>query len=240
MNRVHASVFSALFFILFITMGNVHASALGLYGSHDHVPQVQEEKQDHHQKPSSERIRRVEQQIVKLDDFKAEGLILDIGGGGEGIIGQLKGKQCVAIDISKRELEEAPVGPLMKIVMDARDLKFLDNAFNTTTVFFTFMYIDSADHEKVFQEISRVLKSDGRLLIWDVLFPEWKEKEKDLFIFPLKVELPDKTVSTGYGVKRPKTEQGLAHYVGLGEKTGFSVVNHSDNGNWFFLELKKK
>jgi hypothetical protein len=33
--------------------------------------------------------------------------------------------------------------------MDARDLKFVDRSFATTTVFFTFMYIDPADHEKV-------------------------------------------------------------------------------------------
>lgn len=190
--------------------------------------------------PSPKRIRHVKQQTVELEDFSADGLILDIGGGGEGIIGQLKGEQCVAIDISKRELEEAPAGPLMKIVMDARDMKFLDNAFNTTTVFFTFMYIDSSDHEKVFQEISRVLKPEGRLLIWDVAFPEWKDKEKDIFFFPLKVKLPAKTVSTGYGVKRPKTAHGLPHYIELGEKTGFDVVKHKDNGKWFFLELKKK
>ena len=240
MNRIQLSAYLIPFFILFITIANVQTTAHGHFESHDHSLHVQEEKQDHHQKPSPERIHRGNQQIVKLEDFKTEGLILDIGGGGEGIIGQLKGKQCVAIDISKRELEEAPAGPLMKIVMDARDLKFINNTFNTATVFFTFMYIDSSDHEKVFQEIFRVLQPGGCLLIWDVVFPEWKEKGKDIFLFPLKIELPGKTVSTGYGVKRPKKEQGLGHYIGLGEKTGFEVVEQIDNGKWFFLELKKR
>jgi len=45
---------------------------------------------------------------------------LDIGGGGEGVIGQMKGKQVIAIDPNRRELEEAADGPL-KIVMDARE-----------------------------------------------------------------------------------------------------------------------
>ena len=39
---------------------------------------------------------------VGLPDFPASGLILDVGGGGEGVIGQLKGSQVVAIDLSKQ------------------------------------------------------------------------------------------------------------------------------------------
>ena len=49
---------------------------------------------------------------------------MDIGGGGRGVIGELKGKQVIAIDINKRELEEAPDGPL-KVVMDATDYRIL-------------------------------------------------------------------------------------------------------------------
>jgi len=128
---------------------------------------------------------------VTVEDFAAKGFILDIGGGGEGVIGQLKGEQVIAIDISKRELEEAPSGPL-KIVMDARDLKFLDDTFNTATVFFTFMYIHSDDHQKVFEELQRVLKPGGRLLVWDVIFPELTDKKKNMALFPFKFILPDK------------------------------------------------
>ena len=92
-----------------------------------------------------------------LPDFVAEGLILDIGGGDARIIGQAKGRQVVAIDLIKRELEEAPGEPLLKIIMDACDLEFLDKTFATTTAFFTFMYIDPADHPRVLAEIHRVL-----------------------------------------------------------------------------------
>ena len=46
------------------------------------------------------------------------GRILDIGGGGEGVIGRVYGPQVTAIDVSVEELAEAPEG-FEKLVMDA-------------------------------------------------------------------------------------------------------------------------
>jgi ubiquinone/menaquinone biosynthesis C-methylase UbiE len=189
-------------------------------------------------KPAGEDFLYFDSLEVVLEDFSAEGWILDIGGGGEGIIGQLKGSQCVAIDISKRELVDAPPGPL-KIVMDGRDLKFLDGVFNTTTVFFTFMYIDPDDHRKVFEEVFRVLAPNGRLLIWDVIFPKRSDPKKKTAVFPLHVTLPAKEVRTGYGVRWPEKGQGLDHYLQLAEKIGFTTVSKKVGKNWFYLELKK-
>ncbi len=175
---------------------------------------------------------------VVLPDFPAEGLILDIGGGGEGVIGQLKGKQVVAIDLSKRELEGAPRGPLLKIAMDARDLKFLDKSFDTATVFFTFMYIAPADHAKVFQEIHRVLRSGGRLLIWDVIFPR-KTDPRQLFVgYPLHIQLPGKAINTGYGVDIVEG-QGADHFLELAKASGFEVISRKDEAGWFMFEFKK-
>jgi len=95
---------------------------------------------DHHPEISEDRLFYFEKQEVIVDDFDSPGYILDIGGGGRGVIGKLKGERVIAIDPSKRELEEAPAGPL-KIIMDARDLQFLDGTFSTATSFFTLMYI---------------------------------------------------------------------------------------------------
>ncbi len=194
---------------------------------------------DQHKKISPEQIHRFERQEVIIEDFDAEGYILDIGGGGEGVIGQLKGQQVIAIDISKRELEEAPPGPL-KLVMDARDMKFIDKSFNTVTVFFTFMYINSSDHQKVLEEVFRVLVPGGRLLIWDGIFPKRIDEKKDVALFLLKVKLPKKEIDAGYGVGWPEKEQGVSHYAELAKKVGFEVVAYREKDQWFFLEMKKR
>ena len=47
----------------------------------------------------------MEHQTIEINPIKTDGFILDIGGGGEGIIGKLNGEQVVAIDKLLNELE---------------------------------------------------------------------------------------------------------------------------------------
>jgi len=190
-----------------------------------------------HGEPAEDAIYYLEQQELTVDDFGAEGYVLDIGGGGEGIIGKLKGKQVVAIDPNKRELEEAASGPL-KIIMDARDLQFPDRTFTVATSFFTLMYIKVPDHAEVFGEVLRVLRPGGRFLIWDVVLPQRLYQSKDFVAFPLLVKLPDEEVSTGYGCPWPEKEQDLAYYAQLAQDAGFEVVTESQENRVVFLELK--
>ncbi len=192
-----------------------------------------------HTRPGPERVYRYEVQDIAVAPIAAEGYILDIGGGGEGVIGQLHPKQVVAIDLIKRELEDAPPGPL-KIVMDARDLKFLDRSFHTVTAFFSLMYMKEPDHEKVFQKVSRVLAPGGRFLIWDVIISTREDPAKDVAMFPFRFRLPGKEVTTGYGTFYPERPHGLAYYSALAAKSGFAVVGKREEGRTFHLELRKQ
>jgi SAM-dependent methyltransferase len=189
--------------------------------------------------PPEQETWRAPRLSVILGNFPAKGLILDIGGGGAGVIGQLKGQQVIAIDVSKRELVEAPAGPLVKIVMDARELQFLDDTFPTATVFFTFMYIAPIDHEQVLRELRRVLVPGGRVLIWDPVFPRIDDPRKRYARFELTIDLPDRQLKPGYVTYLPPGGQGLPHFEALAARTGFIVVSKKSTPDWLFLELAK-
>jgi hypothetical protein len=61
---------------------------------------------------TEDRVHLFGRQEVVVEDFSSSGFILDIGGGGEGVIGILKGQAVVAIDFRAEELAEAADGPL--------------------------------------------------------------------------------------------------------------------------------
>jgi ubiquinone/menaquinone biosynthesis C-methylase UbiE len=186
-------------------------------------------------------MHRFERQDLIVRDFEASGYILDIGGGGEGIIGRMKPSQVIAIDIEKRELEEAPPGPL-KIVMDAADLKFLDSTFDTVTAFFTLMYMPPDVRKKAFAEAFRVMKPGGRWLIWDAVIPTAMEEGTTGPAFFLTLKLPRETVRTGYATGWPAQPRDLAYYKSLAQEAGFRVAEEKEHGggfHTFFLELRK-
>lgn len=193
----------------------------------------------HDGKIDPERIVTLDRQTLAVPDFAASGYVLDIGGGGEGVIGQLKPNQVVAIDLSKRELEGAPAGPL-KIVMDATDLKFLDGSFETATAFFSLMYMPPEAKDKALREVRRVLKPGGRLLIWDVNVPAQTDPKKDIVVFPFTFELPDRQVRTGYGTLMRPFARDLAWHLPAMEAAGFRIVRKHEQGETFFVELRKE
>ena len=179
----------------------------------------------------------VEKQQIEMNSLETDGLILDIGGGGEGIIGRLNGRKVVAIDTRIEELKETK-NDSMKIVMNATDLNFIPSSFALATSFFSFMYIKNDHHPEVFKEIGRVLKSRGRFLIWDVRIPP-KHVEKPIFALFLQILLPTAQVDTGYGVKWEHKEQDLQYFKELALSAEFKIVDEWRRGKIFYLELTK-
>jgi len=185
---------------------------------------------DFHIKIPKEKYLFLDPVSVTIDNFEADGAILDVGGGGEGIIGILKGNRVISIDLSKNELEEAPEGPI-KTVMDAREMRFLRNSFDVVTAFFSMMYLDPYDHERTFKEINRVLKPDGRFYFWDITQPVKESDLKQAFAFKLNVVLPSRVIETAYGARLREQTIDVEHYKDVLTLTGFKILQYQSQSN---------
>jgi ubiquinone/menaquinone biosynthesis C-methylase UbiE len=189
---------------------------------------------------SEKEVYYFDKQEVVLDPFETPGRILDLGGGGEGTIEQLEGERVVAIapKYPERFIERASEGAL-KLVMDARELKFLDNTFPMVTSFFTIMYIDGKDHAKVFEEAYRVLQPGGRFLVWEVSVPPCQDENTEIYVLVLSIKLPNTEIETGYGHRWPGEVRDLGYYRKLAEGAGFEMGEGWEDGRALYLDLLK-
>jgi ubiquinone/menaquinone biosynthesis C-methylase UbiE len=140
--------------------------------------------------------------------------------------------------MQKDELDET-TNDALKVVMDARDLQFIDESFTVATVYFTFMYIPEEDFEVIFREIWRVLKPGGEVIIWDAIFevpPE--EREKKRFVVVLKTHFPNGLENqTGYGgIVR---DQQPDMFLKPAQKVGFKILDKKVDGFQFYVRLGK-
>ena len=164
-----------------------------------------------------------------------KGRVIDIGGGGEGVIAQAGGARVVAIDKYVSEIHEAREKALDVpwMVADAAALPFESCCFDNATAFFSCMYMSSDVQEKVFRESQRVLKEGGEFWIWDVHIAP---KDK-VFAIRLQVDSPDmQTINTVYGVKA--RGQSAATIGRLLQQAGFEPEVITDRKHWFLIKAK--
>ncbi|MFC2077346.1 class I SAM-dependent methyltransferase [Candidatus Bipolaricaulota bacterium] len=193
-----------------------------------------------HPDVDKERMFVVDQQVVRIEDeFRDDDLILDLGGGGEGVIGQLRGRQVVAIDRRKDELEESAPGPI-KVVADAKELPFLDESFDAATAFFFLMYVPAEDRAAVLREAYRVLRPGAMLHLWDVTIPARGERTQEAFVVPVKAELPSKTLETGYGIPWDGREMSADSIAQIAQDAGFEVTEQLEKEETFQLTLTRE
>lgn len=176
---------------------------------------------------------------LEVKDFASDGPILDIGGGGEGVIGRLKGSQVVAIDLYQEELDEAPVGP-QKLVMDARQLTFPKDSFGAATAFFSLMYMKTPeDHKQVMKEAWRVLKPRGHLRVWEIDLANRPQTKKERYIVRLRYRVGNVEKNTAYGARWPDEERGETYYRQLAREADFEHLTTERVAHFMFLEFIK-
>lgn len=163
------------------------------------------------------------------------GSILDIGGGGEGIIGRLYKSAVTAVDNMQEELDEAP-SCCKKLLMDATALDFADESFDNVTFFYSLMYMSTDVKAKAIEEACRVLKTGGVLTIWDV---EFESAYPDAFSVELDIILPEENVCTEYGIIGTDVAQSAESIISMCCECGLNPLEHEENGGHFHIVLKK-
>jgi len=174
-------------------------------------------------------------QHISIREIPA-GRLLDIGGGGEGVVAQAGSAGVIAIDKFMSEIREAKDNApnISCMVADATKLPYQHACFDNATAFFSCMYMTEDVKENVFRETLRVLKPGGELWIWDVNMPP----NSEVFAIRLQVDLPEKpTIKTVYGVKAK--DQSEDRICDLLRETGFEPEVVTNQKHCFFIKAKR-
>lgn len=163
-----------------------------------------------------------------------EGSILDVGGGGECVIGQIYGRKVIAIDDLQEELDEAP-DCCEKRLMDATNLLFTDASFDNVTFFYSLMYMTNETQRKAIGEAARVLKQGGRMFIWDSKFPV---AYPDPYIVHIDIHFGLKNIRTSYGIVKNEAQK-YEDIVNFIISNGLSLEHNSKTDDHFFISARK-
>ena len=178
------------------------------------------------------------EQKIRLERLKSDGLILDIGGGGEGLVSRIDGDRVCALDVSMNEIREAQIHGHSTnwFVADGRNLCFKDEVFDIVTLWFSLGYMSDWNTKRAVLEAAyRVLKINGKLSIMASHIPETGAS----LIFWGTFTLPDGTLSkTGYGI-RGGQNQTLSKVLELVTEVGCDQHQYEDHGEWFKLQSRR-
>lgn len=164
------------------------------------------------------------------------GRVIDIGGGGEGVIGKAGGARVVAIDRRVSEIHEAKgkAANATWVVADATRLPCKSYSLDSATAFFSCMYMSDDVIREAFREAGRALKKGGEFWIWDAQMVPRGE----VFAIRLRVDVGDqRTINTIYGVGAK--EQSAAGIAGLLREAGFESEVSINQRHWFMIKAKK-
>ena len=180
-------------------------------------------------------MRRSEHMVDIILGRDIAGRILDLGGGGEGVIGRVYGRAVTAIDIRPDELEDAP-GDFERICMDARQLEFPDGCFDAVTAFYFLMYLFPEDRGAVFSEAARVLKSGGRMYVWDAAY---RSAFPEPHLVELNIDAAGERISTTYGVLGEGMCLSRDDVLSRAAEAGLAPAEARAGGGHFYLVFEK-
>jgi len=165
--------------------------------------------------------------------------VLDIGGGGEGVIGRMMpNNNLYIVDRSENELRDAEKKGVKGnlVVGDARKLKYSSNCFDAITIFFSLMYIKSFKNKRaVIKESYRVLKKGGKMYIWGAIIPY----PSLIYWINLIIHSKKNKIETGYIVSGINNIQTYDLIKKIIEDVGFEIKKVLVDPYWFFFELEK-
>ena len=166
---------------------------------------------------------------------RLHGRILDVGGGGEGVIGRLYPSQTVAIDNDANELMDAP-GDFERLLMDATKLTFPDASFDAATFFYSLMFMTAGEQRGALAEAARVLRPGGRLCIWDCAFDR---AYPEPFSVNLTIDLDGEILRTTYGICK-LDGQSMAQIAGLCTALNLRQTHAEESCAHFYLEFERE
>ncbi|MCK5151943.1 MAG: class I SAM-dependent methyltransferase [Candidatus Thorarchaeota archaeon] len=177
-------------------------------------------------------------QKIPLERIPGDGLIVDIGGGGEGLVSRIEGTRVCAIDKKMDEIREAMIHnpPSNWFVGDGAHLSFKDDVFDVVTLWFSLGYMkDWHIKRAVLLDAYRVLKEGAIISIKATKIV----CEEERLVFRVDYSLPDGTLSrTGYGLKGQQN-QTLQTVMTCLQEIGFEVTEYHDYDHWFTIEGAK-
>ncbi|MDD3804310.1 MAG: class I SAM-dependent methyltransferase [bacterium] len=185
------------------------------------------------------KITEIKINDIDFDKVDIKGKIIDIGGGGEGIVEKRFKKNVIAVDKSLRELTETE-NVSLKVASDGGALPFKDNSFDSAAFFFSMMYMPVSMRIRNLAEVNRVLKNNSSLHIFEPRVICRNYKPIHLIKVRMNVKTGGKRVNASYGSVFAKKSQNLSHFTKIGLLTGFSIEQVNDYREWFHIIFSKK
>jgi ubiquinone/menaquinone biosynthesis C-methylase UbiE len=171
---------------------------------------------------------------VTLPVIDPDWLVVDIGGGNEGLVSRAGGPRVCAIDIQMDKIREAQIyqQSAQWVCADGRKLCIQDASADVVTLWFSLGYLPILDDKhNILKEAFRILKPDGHLSVLAMRV----DKKQEAFQFDADFTFPSGEVSrTGFRIDG-RQEQTLMTVESLLRVIGFKVIEAHDEGTWFSM-----